>query len=54
VTPAELCRGRPELLPELEQRIAALEQMADAFQETVAVTPDSGGDSGVHEAATLK
>ncbi len=39
-TPAELCRDRPELLPELERRIAALEQMAGLAQdlgETVSV-----------------
>lgn len=38
VTPAELCRECPELLPELEQRITALERMAnlvDAAHETV-------------------
>ena len=36
-TPAELCRDRPELLPELERRIAVLERMAglaDATHET--------------------
>jgi WD40 repeat protein/serine/threonine protein kinase len=55
-TPTELCRDRPELLPELEQRIAAVERMADladAIQETVTVTPASSEVSGVHEGATL-
>jgi hypothetical protein len=28
-TPAELCRDRPELLPELERRITALERMGN-------------------------
>lgn len=38
VTPAELCRDRPELLPEFERGIAALERMqgrADAEAETL-------------------
>jgi tRNA A-37 threonylcarbamoyl transferase component Bud32 len=40
VTPGELCRDRPELLPQLEQRIAALERMAELAD-------------GMHETATL-
>jgi serine/threonine protein kinase/tetratricopeptide (TPR) repeat protein len=54
-TPAELCGDCPELLPELERRIAALEHMnglADA-PETVTVAPDSRVDSVESEAATL-
>jgi serine/threonine protein kinase len=43
-TPAELCRQRPELLSELERRIAVLERMSDlangAQQITTPHTPD--------------
>jgi hypothetical protein len=42
VTPGELCRDRPELLTELEQRIAALERMADlahALHVTATIDP---------------
>ncbi len=35
-TPAELCRERPELLPELERRIAVLERMNDLARATPA------------------
>jgi serine/threonine protein kinase len=44
VTPAELCRDRPELLPELEHRIAALEWMnALAGPTHGTVTLDTAG-----------
>jgi hypothetical protein len=55
VTPDELCRERPELLPQLEQRIMALERMAElagAIHETVTVAPKSSDGAVVHEAAT--
>jgi predicted Ser/Thr protein kinase len=55
VTPGELCRERPELLPQLEQRILALERMAElagAIHETVTVAPKSGDGAVVHEAGT--
>jgi serine/threonine-protein kinase len=42
VTPGELCRDRPELLPQLEQRIAALQRMddlADGIHETATIEP---------------
>jgi serine/threonine protein kinase len=55
VTPAELCQANPELLPELQQRIAALEHMNDlaAMHETVTVAPQSSVVSAASEAATL-
>jgi serine/threonine protein kinase len=45
-----------ELLPELEQRIAALERtnnLAEAIHETVTVAPESSDGAVVHEPATL-
>ena len=59
-TPAELCRERPELLPELERRLAVLERMnalagaahgtatldtAGSLQSTATAPPFVGGDS---------
>ncbi|HZV07322.1 MAG TPA: protein kinase [Gemmataceae bacterium] len=44
VTPGELCRDRPDLLPELEQRIAVLEWMAETPKVIrVAASSDSAG-----------
>jgi hypothetical protein len=60
VTPSELCRDRPELLPQLEQRIAALKRMADladAMQEgdTIdpTVTPHVASDAADAQQETL-
>jgi hypothetical protein len=62
VTPGELCRDRPELLPQLEQRIAALERIGDlahALYEPATIdsppAPQAAVESadGVHETLTL-
>ena len=51
-TPAELCRDRPELLPELERRIAALVRMAGLAQdlgETVSIAASNASPTPSHE-----
>lgn len=62
VTPDELCRDRPELLPQLEQRIAAMERMDDlaaGIHETATIEPAAAlhiaaeGVDVQHEMATL-
>ena len=51
-TPAELCRERPELLPELERRIAALERMGQCAGDVhEQATLDHAGD--LHKQVTL-
>jgi serine/threonine protein kinase/tetratricopeptide (TPR) repeat protein len=49
MTPAELCRDCPELLPELQKRIAVLKRMADLADAThQTVTLDTaGGQDGI-------
>ena len=56
VSPAELCRERPELLPELERQIAALERIkafTEAEQATRTILPQSGEANAVQEVATI-
>lgn len=56
VSPAELCRERPELLPSLERQIAALERLeahAQALQETATVLPQCKEAQAANEAGSL-
>jgi hypothetical protein len=61
VTPDELCHDCPDLLPKLEQRIAALKRMADlangmhetAALDHVAPNPADAGQKSLPTLATL-
>jgi WD40 repeat protein/predicted Ser/Thr protein kinase len=55
IAPSELCRDCPELLPELEKRLAGLQRLnaLTPTYETTAIAPESGVPPSPHEAATL-